>query len=161
MKNQLIEVSNTYSKNPMLKGLMQLIPFGIGSAIDASLETSINNIQEKRTKLLKNTINDENTDNFEEYLKILDELSYKEIKALIILDSFYKTIQTKEQNDLQYISVFWDKFTKKINEDLEIPYDEIEPYMNRIARSGCYELITGNYFIMREEEENYPRYGQN
>ena len=85
-------------------------------------------------------------DEFEEFLSVLEDLSYREIRALAILDTFTSRPRTADQNDLQWTNTFWEEFEKRLVAELGIPADEVVDFMNRISRTGCYEMFTGGYF---------------
>ena len=191
----MYKLTKKYSNQPVLRVLIQLVPFGIGSAIDTLLQIRLNNIQSDRTKhffdelekgnilldekllksedflhkffittnvalktrrrekiimfakLLKNSFSDENIDEYEEYLSILDELSYREIRALIILDKYYKKhILNTNENNLEHISPFWNEYINELQKELNIDNMEATSFLSRIARTGCYELINGSYY---------------
>jgi len=100
-------------------------------------------------RLLKSSLTEDeikDIDEYEDYLKILDELSYREILALKTLDEYSKTPKTEEQNDLQWTIQFWDEFESRLARELNIPHEQVVNFMNRIARTGCYEMFTGGYF---------------
>lgn len=193
MSNELLE---RYEKNRVIRALVQLIPFGIGGAIDVVLTRTLVSIQEERSKtffdelakgatqldpvvlesedflhcffattryalntrrrekikmfarLLRASLVPEglqDTDEYEIFLEILDELNYRELRALAILDTYSGKPRTAEQNDLQWINTFWDDFVRKLSNELKVPSAEVTDLMNRIARTGCYELFTGTY----------------
>lgn len=100
--------------------------------------------------LLKNTFDKSiivDTDEYEEYMLILDELSYKEIAMLIELEKLEnKTSRSEDENDLQYSLKFWDEFQKILIEEMKIDENEIDSKISRLERSGCYETFKGNYF---------------
>ena len=182
--------------NRVIRGLIQLLPCGIGSAIDVVLMKTLENIQRERTmaffdelakgdvivdeellksedflhayfattkyalntrrrekiemfaRLLKNSLTEEdilNIDEYEDFLKVLDELSYRELLALRILDTYSSTTRSEAQNDLQRTSQFWDKFEEDMTNELNIPKDQIANFMDKIARTGCYEMFVGGY----------------
>lgn len=187
-----------YEKNPILRGLIQLIPLGIGSGIDVALSVSLGNIRQERmrtffdelgncsielspdlldsedflhcyfstvkaaintrrrdkikmfARLLKSTIQFNSfskTDEYEEYLQILDELSYRELMILIKLESFETQYVKKEnENDLQKANRFWDQFRVELVEELEVQEDEIDAILTRLNRTGCYESFVGAYW---------------
>lgn len=183
--------------NHVIRGLIQLLPCGIGSAIDVALMKTLENIQRERTmaffdelakgdvivdeellksedflhayfattkyalntrrrekiemfaRLLKSSLTEENISNIDEYedfLKVLDELSYRELLALKILDKYSSTARSEAQKDLKWTNQFWNKFEKDITNELKIPKDQIASFMDKIARTGCYEMFTGAYF---------------
>lgn len=137
MKTETIEqLANRYKTNPVIRGLIQLVPWGIGSAADVALVTILENIRKDRAReffdelgkgavqltpeiiesedflhcyfstvraalnsrrrekiryfarLLTSSINSSEistVDEYEEYLSILDELSFRELGILVVL----------------------------------------------------------------------------
>lgn len=197
-----------YEGNRVIRGLIQLIPGGFGSAADVALVRSLEKIKEERTReffdelakgnivvdesllesedflhcyfatakyafnsrrrekikmfarLLKssvtgNGLND--VDEYEDFLKILDELSYRELQALNILDEFSDRERMSDQNDGQWTITFWGEFTQRISNELNIPPDEVINFMKRISRTGCYELLIG-FMAGGEEGKLTPTY---
>jgi hypothetical protein len=192
-------IDEKYEKNPVLRGLIQLVPFGIGSAIDASLSVFLQNVYYKRTRIFfnelaegKKTLTAEllesedflhcffattkaalnsrrtekikmfarllnsviepnsffNTDEYEEYLNILDELSLREILILFTLESYESKLTTKpEPGKIKFNELipFWTEFENDIHTNLGIPKNEIDAVLTRLVRTGCYELFTGEY----------------
>lgn len=185
-----------YEGHRVIRGLIQLIPFGIGGAIDVVLTQTLTTIQEQRSKaffdelaksttqlnatalesedflhcyfataryalnsrrrekirmfarLLKSSVSaggPQDVDEYEIFLGILDELNYRELQALAILDSYSNQPWNPDQNDLQWTNTFWDDFAANLSSNLKIPQDEIKDFMNRISRTGCYEMFTGTY----------------
>lgn len=188
---------NRYHGNRVIRGLLQLVPFGIGSALDVVLVQTIEKIRMERAqvyfdelasgdlvlnpslldsedflhcyalttrlalnsrrrekirmfaRLLKNSLSvagDIDVDECEDFVKILDELSYREIQALNLLDEYSDVPRNDEQNDLQWINLFWDEFENRLYIQLGIPQEQVGDFMNRIARTGCYETLTGTYW---------------
>ena len=81
-------------------------------------------------------------DDFEELLSILDELSYKEILVLSKLYKFeieYKNSDSK--SDGERAKLFWESFVIEIVTELNIKKDEVVSHMQRLQRTGCYEVI--------------------
>ncbi|MBN8778865.1 MULTISPECIES: hypothetical protein [unclassified Thiobacillus] len=185
-----------YEGNRVIRGLIQLIPFGIGGAIDVVLARTLTTIREQRSRaffdelakgttqidpaelesedflhcyfataryalnsrhrekirmfarLLKSSVSPNgprDVDEYEIFLEILDELNYRELQALTILDSYSSQPWNPDQNDLQWTNTFWDDFSARLTTDLNIPQEEIRDFMNRISRTGCYEMFTGTY----------------
>ncbi|MGH8252281.1 MAG: hypothetical protein ACREVI_16580 [Steroidobacteraceae bacterium] len=186
-----------YEGNRVVRGLLQLVPFGLGGATDVVLTKTLDNIREDRArhffdelanrddpldpKVLESEdflhcyfattryalnsrrrekiamfarllqaslaeVGPKDVDEYEEFLSVLEELSYREIRALAILDTFSTRPRTSEQNDLQWTNTFWDEFEQCLVAELGIPSDEVVDFMNRISRTGCYEMFTGGYF---------------
>lgn len=120
--------------------------------------------------LLINGANEDiDIDCYEEYLKIVEELSAREIRILILIDEYYKEYSkgTKEINPLskslgdkvwttddnppdkeyedKFISFKEDLFCK-LREEYNLTDDEIKGFLIRLSRSGLYEqfdFITG------------------
>ena len=100
-------------------------------------------------RLLKSSLTEKdisNIDEYEDFLKVLDELSYRELLALRILDKYSSTARSEAQKDLKWTNQFWDKFEEDITNELKIPKDQIASFMDKIARTGCYEMFTGAYW---------------
>jgi len=54
-------------------------------------------------------------DEYEDFLNILDELSYRELQALSILDQFSNRPRTSDQNDGQWANTFWEEFIQRVS----------------------------------------------
>ena len=85
-------------------------------------------------------------DEYEDFLNILDEISYRELLALAIMDEYSTRPRTEKQNDLEWVGTFWDEFESRLSKELNIPSNQVADFMNRIARTGCYEMFTGTYW---------------
>ena len=98
--------------------------------------------------LLNNSIDQVNSiDEYEEYLKILDELSYRELQILLALETFENKYPLIDgENDLQRTSRFWDDFSTTVINDINVPANELNAVMTRLNRTGCYETFTGMYW---------------
>jgi hypothetical protein len=186
-----------YEGNRVVRGLVQLIPLGVGGALDVVLIGTLKRIREERSRtffdelaktsapldpallqsedfvhcffstaryalnshrrekiemfarLLKASLEEtgpKDVDEYEEFSAILDDLSYRELRALAIMDEFSDHPRTVDQNDLQWTITFWSEFEDQVVRDLGVPRNEVSDFMNRISRSGCYEMFTGGYF---------------
>lgn len=192
-----INLLKRYENSPIIRSLIQLIPCGVGSALDTAITIKIINMREKRLRVFydklgegdiiltpdllesedflhyyistyKAVINTKRSkkveffakllkayiiydelkqlDEYEDYLKILDDLSYRELVILIKLETCEsKYSKEDDENDLQYCSRYWDEFKSKLIFELRIQEDEIESLLTRLNRTGCYETFTGNY----------------
>ena len=87
-----------------------------------------------------------NIDEFEEFVSILDDLSFEEWRVLTILDSYSNRPRTPDQNDLIWSRTFWDNFQSRVEQELGIPQGEFTPFMNRLNRTGLYDQIVGTYW---------------
>ena len=100
-------------------------------------------------KIFKNSL-DENknifdVDIFEDFIEILNELTFREIIALSIFESFNVITKDIEENELQWVNKFWNEFEEKMEKEFNIPKSYINSFMIRITRTGCYEVFNGNY----------------
>lgn len=104
-------------------------------------------------KLLKNSISIEvllKDGIYEEYLSILEELSYRELIILTELYNLEKENENKfsdNMTDLQKCSLYWNQFILNVQSkfDYNMSKGEIEAILSRITRTGCYREITGAY----------------
>jgi hypothetical protein len=209
MKENSLQKILPYYDNRIIRSLIQLVPIGIGGAIDVVLMQTMENIKEKRARaffdelsngnilidesllqsedflhsyfattkaalnsrrrekiqmfarLLKSSITGEGPKDIEEYedfLGILDELSIRELRALAILDEFSSIPSATEKNDSTWTATFWDKFVNRLGVELKIPPEEVNDFMNRISRTGCYEMDINSYFANSSGRKITPIY---
>jgi hypothetical protein len=85
------------------------------------------------------------TDDYEDLVQTLDELTYTEWEALLILDKYSELRREPKQNDLQWSLTFWKNFEIEIKTRLNVRGDEFIFFMNRISRTGLYDQIVGGY----------------
>ncbi len=82
----------------------------------------------------------------EDFLKILDDLSYRETCLLAILESYEKKYPLLDgDNHLQRAIRFWDEFSQQVISEYSIRQDELDAWMTRLNRTGTYETFTGSY----------------
>ena len=86
-----------------------------------------------------------NIDDFEELLAILDDITYREWSALVILDRYSDAPREDSQNDLQWSLTFWATFVAEVVAKLEVPSSEFTSFMNRISRTGLYDQFVGGF----------------
>jgi hypothetical protein len=86
------------------------------------------------------------TDEYEEMLSILDDLSFREFEVLSILFKYEKSNPLKEnENLLQRATNFWDEFLFEVALEFLISKDEIPGILTRVNRTGLYQTFSGNY----------------
>lgn len=86
-------------------------------------------------------------DEYEEYLCILDELSYREFQILGILEKYEQEHPVREkQTEVQRTDQYWKQFKSEISGLLNISQDEVISTLTRLNRTGLYREITGTYF---------------
>ena len=86
-------------------------------------------------------------DEYDDYLKILNELTIREICILHVLEKFeFESPKNKNENELQRAQTFWSYFEKEIFRTMNIEPLELRGFLKRIERTGCYTEITGAFF---------------
>lgn len=117
MRNKVMCYVEKYNSNPILRGLIQLVPLGIGSAIDVSLTTKLANIKNKRIEtffdtLLKNNLNEDS--------KLLESEDFLH-KYFLTVDLALKTRQ--EEKIKMFAKMLSNSFDKN-------DVDEYEDYLH-------------------------------
>lgn len=99
------------------------------------------------------------SDEFDEFVNILDEISYREIQVLKLLKHFEDTIEPiiiddgrtppRLQNDVQKAKGFWSQFEQSIlkqSAELDIyTADEITSMLVQLQRTGMYRPFHGHW----------------
>lgn len=112
-------------------------------------------------RMLKSTfieVDSIDLDEFDQYLAILDDLNYREILALRLLDTYSGRPRDQMQNDLQWTSSFWDEYVREMSQKLSVEPEELPAFMARMARTGCYEVFTGYLDAFGERGKLTPIY---
>lgn len=95
------------------------------------------------------------TDAYEEFLNILDDLSLRELRILLILKGFEDTRPAMAtstggtgdaENELQRVNQFWQSFEEAVNQELGIAPEMLRAILARLSRTGLYETIIGTFF---------------
>lgn len=85
-------------------------------------------------------------DEYEEWLSILDEISYRELGILAVLSRYEKEYSYPARGDaLQQANRFWDRFSSEVCSRFSIPNVELNGSLTRLSRTGLYETIIGTY----------------
>jgi len=192
-----IDFLEGYEKNSVIRPLLQLIPYGIGSGVDSFLMITLNRMRQERAKvffdelisgnfnpnsdyiktddfvnkyiltmryvlntnqkekvkmfakIFNNSINKDNKifniDIYEDFVGILNELSYREISALSLFETYDTIPMDDDKNELIRVDKFWDEFVERMENELNVPKSYINNFMIRITRTGCYEEFNGNF----------------
>lgn len=190
-------LAEAYAGNPVIRSLIQLVPFGLGSAMDVGIVHRAFELRNKRlrmfydelasgtakltaeiieqedflhcffaatkgalnarksekvilfAKLLKSSFQSDSPkdlDETEELIGVLEDVSYREWKSLLLLSSFFEqNIRKADHNDLQHIISFWPEFKTELTKYIEIPEVECSSFMNRIERTGLYSQFVGSF----------------
>lgn len=84
-------------------------------------------------------------EDYEDLVSVLDDLSYREWQALLLLDCYLADAPPAD-NPLLRVSAVWDRFVADLDTELCVEPAEASSFMNRIARTGLYNEITGAYW---------------
>ncbi|MFZ4799749.1 MAG: hypothetical protein ACOYMA_19810 [Bacteroidia bacterium] len=95
-------------------------------------------------------------DEFEDYTSIFNELSEREFGILVIKFQFENKKKSNliNLNPLQITSNYWHDFKKEVCLKLNINYEELNPMIVRLQRTGCYTKYKG-YWDESSEEIGY------
>lgn len=101
-------------------------------------------------RLLKSSLLSDNlvtNDEYEEYLSILDELSYREFLILSTLERYDSELTPikEDENDLARSNRFWNRFVSEIQSKFGLTLDELNAMLMRLTRTGCYKTFVGIY----------------
>lgn len=118
--------------------------------IEATLRTSRRGKIRAFAKLLTAGLQDPPrisiTNEHEDFLKILDELSMRELGVLAILADFEsKNTKQESENDVQWTARYWEAFQQQACNSLAIPTEEFSGLMARLIRTGTFEPFVGAY----------------
>lgn len=85
-------------------------------------------------------------DEYEEYLSILDDLSFRELELLIVLSRYEKEYFLQDdKNPLQRANRLWDQFSPEVCSKFSISDGELDGMLARLNRTGLYKTIIGTY----------------
>lgn len=111
-----------------------------------------------QTSLHNNAVKD--TDEYEEYLQIIDDISEREYSLLCLLERFevanpvegeppkesdHKDCQ--EYLDVKRANLFWNHFLSESSEFLGISIIQVNDMLSRLIRTGCYQTLVSHGFI--------------
>lgn len=78
-------------------------------------------------------------DEYEEFLKVLDELSHKEVGILTTLLKYESQIQkSTNETELQWSMRFWTQFEDEVVTKLHIPPNELDFALTRASRTATF-----------------------
>ena len=98
------------------------------------------------------------SDEFDEFISILEDLSPRELEILLVLGRFEdlnprQLIEVKgypqPENDFQRAKHFWSSFQKEIENEYRVHIDMLPSILTRLARTGLYEPINGTFYGYR------------
>jgi len=125
-------------------------------AFGAAAERVLQTKREEKIRLLArlfasyvetNDCSPEAFDAFEEELDILDEVGYREFQLPVVLWGHELRFPVDpRENELQRTEHYWRDFQSEATKKLGISIDELNAMLQRLTRTGLYQIITGNYW---------------
>lgn len=100
------------------------------------------------------------TDEYEEHLCNLDELSLKEFGALCLLHSHPCLDYEASSPDKPEIGESWDKFKSQLDIEYGVGKSEIGGFLNRLMRTGCIAPSSGLSFNNIPIMHTTPQFGR-
>jgi hypothetical protein len=82
------------------------------------------------------------SDEYEESLRVLEDLSYRELAILAILHKYEKASPESEEDALQRVFKYWHPFKSEVAARLGIAESEIPSALVRLTRAGVYFIFT-------------------
>jgi len=121
------------------------------------LRTKSDNKIKRFAKILKKVYAGKLTiDDFDDYTAVFDDLTDREFAILTIKHKYeQENIFNPEQlNGLQLTRTYWEDFKREISEKLNIKATEINSFLIRLQRTGCYLKHKGYWDESGEEIGN-------
>ncbi len=119
-----------------------------------TVKAALNTKSREKIKMFAKLLNSSETiieeiteDGYEELIKTIEDLSYREFAVLLKL---HKYEQLKETSNTRMSSRYWDQFTKDVAEEFQI--EGLASFMARMERSGLYLRDTGSGFDYSGDE---------
>lgn len=137
-KGDIILTEEQIQTNDFLHAYFETVSYVIRTKSDRKIERFATILK----KLYSGIIS---TDEFEDYTSVFNELSDKEF-AILSIKLKYEVENSSNKNNLnplQLTSTYWDNFKREIEQRLNIPAEEINPFLIRIQRTGCYQKHKG------------------
>lgn len=191
MTEMLQRMAEWYEDRPVIRALIQLIPFG--SAVDTGVAVRLSNIRKERlrsffdelaegevdlpkellesddfihcyvetvraalssrrkekvqyfARLLLGTFATDrlrDIDEYEEFLGVLEDLTFREIQVLVALDRYLsKNDPPFEGKGGQKTKQYWNQCLDFLSNEADFPRNEITAYLRRIGRKGLLDRV--------------------
>jgi hypothetical protein len=86
-------------------------------------------------------------DAFDEELSIVEEISYREFRLLLILHKYeMQRPLMPNENQVMRTAEYWPAFLVEAASELAVHEDALDAMLQRLVRTGMYQIITGTYF---------------
>jgi CRISPR/Cas system CSM-associated protein Csm2 small subunit len=143
LPKKLENILERYNSNATIRSLIQLIPFGIGSAVDTAISVKINNIRKERIQVFFDELNNQNI-----------HLSENELKDEDILHAYFSTIRTVlNTRRRKKIKLFGKLLSNFFNNNIN-DIDLYEEYLNILDDLSVREFEV--LLILHKYEKNIP-----
>ena len=113
----------------------------------ATVKATLNTRRREKIKMFANLLKTsfhlgllQDIDEYEEFLRLLDEMSFRELSVLLKLYK-YENRRTEPalESDRERADSYWDDFVAELVQELGIKDNEVSYYLQRLERTGCYE----------------------
>jgi len=142
--SRIFELAKRYEKNPVVRALVQLVPFGVGGAADVALTTIIDNIREDRARTF-----------FDELAAGDFPLTEKEIQSEDFLHAYFATckaaLNTRRREKIRLFAQLLHSYAFKVTE-----FEKFEEHLSILDDLSYREfqiLVT----LKKYEEANPPK----
>jgi hypothetical protein len=123
-----------------------------GAATDRAMRTKRDEKIRLFARLFNSYVNrgeftESSFDLYEEDLSTLDELGYREYQLLLLLrNREAQNPPNDQENSVIRTSRYWANFRREAEDKLGIGNDEFNAFLQRLTRTGLYEIISGTYW---------------
>jgi len=83
----------------------------------------------------------EKADDYEEWLQVLDDLSYREFQILVVLHRYEVMagiVEDENKNQGHVIQGYWSDFVRTVSAEVGVPENAVKGIMERLTRTGLY-----------------------
>lgn len=79
---------------------------------------------------------------YEEFLGVLEDLTFREIQVLVALDQYLSQNEPLfDERDAQEIKQYWNECLDSLSDEADVPRSEITAYLRRIGRSELLDRV--------------------
>lgn len=121
-------------------------------AFDATIKAALQSRRDEKVRMFARLLRrgvieceHQSFDDYEELVNLLSDLSHREWCALILFESHLAGTDPNSEA-LQRVMSFWKAFVLDLENNLGVSQNEASSFMNRLARTGLYNEITGAYW---------------
>ncbi len=149
-KSRITDLAIRYEHNPVIRTLIQLVPFGIGSAVDTAIATTIDKIREKRARAF-----------FDELDKHDLVLTEEQINTEDFLHAYFATMKmalnTRRQKKIRLFTRLFANYIQERSFDNVDDYEDMLTVLDDLSYREFQILLILNRF----EKRYLPQKDQN